>query len=1081
MDSRTALKANTVLSFKNKENSIVLYTIEKEIGRGGSCIVYDAFYYTNAGDKKLVRIKECYPFRFDIKRCETGELTASHEYISDFIASQKKMWADFKVNNVLFYNDKLNDTIINTIDIYEYNNTVYIVSAYLIENTLAEFKPDSLKSCISIIKNVAEAVKCIHDEGYLYLDLKPDNILIIDGISKRIQLFDFDSLILLSALKDKSKQNINDLRLSYTKGFAALELQMGSFNKLSFYTDVYGIGALLFYVLFGFTPSAFDCEINADYDFSSIEYFNVTYHDRLYFLLTDFFHNTLASFYFDRYQDMTHVINQLDEIEKYADTALPFIMSTRINKQSFFIGREDELNKIDLWFNQNQNNCLFIIGMGGIGKSSLLHEYITVNRDKFSSVINLYYKGSFQEMICDDMNFHINTIEKNEKESISEYYIRKLKKLREIMADENSILIIDNFDGEIDEDFSFILNIGFRIIVLTRKNIKSQSFDTINLNALQKQDDLYLLFEYYSNRSIDACDFVFLDNIINKTSGHTLLIELIAKQVSNSYLSISEASALVDMNGLSNIAAEKVDYVKDQIILHETIVNIISDIFNTDAMESFKKAILITLSFFDMPGIDINILNDILEYTSKDDINELIRDGWINIDGKILFLHPIIRENILTWEWTDDTRAYIYHVMKYIYKQIKIEEVKIEYPKKMLTDIQFLKNLTENNDEFNTWAEQHFSQYGMFGELVKEQIRQSDSQTQADYKKLSLYIKLSESVLNGCEKDNQLKNSSLYIELLYLTLITIPRDRESYILEKSSEIFDNPACTNKLSMLMLIDKLVFILCEKNDFDDAYSMIMKAKRIIKHSRDNHLLGIFHDILAQYYDELLGGNYTVANKDNKKLQSLLLNSINKSISYMKKSKEPDSKSLLAKYILSKITVLLRSDSCNIKTIDKLLATAKKLALENTQQNSETRCIYNLVSAWYFTIFFGNYDAVMEFIQYAYEIAEEIYTSDLDIIDFIIVPCSNMLYQIDQLEKAEEWLKNGIDICERYNEMIPYIRKKIDLYSYLLDVYYVDDNIDKCKEIIAYIDYQNEINIDIGVHKIISHEVRDEIQML
>lgn len=60
MDSRIALAANTQLHFQNKEGGAVRYTIIKEIGRGGSCIVYDATYETNTGDLKYVRIKECF-------------------------------------------------------------------------------------------------------------------------------------------------------------------------------------------------------------------------------------------------------------------------------------------------------------------------------------------------------------------------------------------------------------------------------------------------------------------------------------------------------------------------------------------------------------------------------------------------------------------------------------------------------------------------------------------------------------------------------------------------------------------------------------------------------------------------------------------------------------------------------------------------------------------------------------------------------------------------------------------------------------------------------------------------------------
>ena len=43
MDGRKALTPGTKLHFQNRNGGEVSYTITQEIGRGGSCIVYDAF------------------------------------------------------------------------------------------------------------------------------------------------------------------------------------------------------------------------------------------------------------------------------------------------------------------------------------------------------------------------------------------------------------------------------------------------------------------------------------------------------------------------------------------------------------------------------------------------------------------------------------------------------------------------------------------------------------------------------------------------------------------------------------------------------------------------------------------------------------------------------------------------------------------------------------------------------------------------------------------------------------------------------------------------------------------------------
>ena len=47
MDHRIALKQNTTLCLRNDRGEAIHCVIESEIGRGGSCIVYEASRVTN--------------------------------------------------------------------------------------------------------------------------------------------------------------------------------------------------------------------------------------------------------------------------------------------------------------------------------------------------------------------------------------------------------------------------------------------------------------------------------------------------------------------------------------------------------------------------------------------------------------------------------------------------------------------------------------------------------------------------------------------------------------------------------------------------------------------------------------------------------------------------------------------------------------------------------------------------------------------------------------------------------------------------------------------------------------------------
>ena len=157
--------------------------------------MYDASYTDNLGNYKLVRIKECYPHALKMTRDEDGTLHPSADDGKAFDAAKKRLIAAYQKNNALFSLDGLANVIANTSDIYEANGTVYIVSVYMNGRTFAEHQGDTLHDCVSLLIGAAKALRHIHNAGYLYLDLKPDNILTLEGSLDLVQLFDFDSII----------------------------------------------------------------------------------------------------------------------------------------------------------------------------------------------------------------------------------------------------------------------------------------------------------------------------------------------------------------------------------------------------------------------------------------------------------------------------------------------------------------------------------------------------------------------------------------------------------------------------------------------------------------------------------------------------------------------------------------------------------------------------------------------------------------------------------------------------------------------------------------------------------------------
>jgi len=74
-DHRIALPYGALLPLSAKEH----IQIKEEIGRGASCLVYDAVYQDSIGIPHTIRLKECYPVSLAVSRNSEGDLTVEKE------------------------------------------------------------------------------------------------------------------------------------------------------------------------------------------------------------------------------------------------------------------------------------------------------------------------------------------------------------------------------------------------------------------------------------------------------------------------------------------------------------------------------------------------------------------------------------------------------------------------------------------------------------------------------------------------------------------------------------------------------------------------------------------------------------------------------------------------------------------------------------------------------------------------------------------------------------------------------------------------------------------------------------------
>lgn len=140
------------------------------------------------------------------------------------------------------------------IDYFEENGTIYLVTELVKGKSLEEYILNGeefpvREVCLSLVKIVRQ----IHKRGIIHRDIKPSNIILSDD--KKVVLIDYGS-----ACYKKEK----DAEVVFvSRGFSAPELYLN--EKSGVETDIYSIGALIYYVLTDYQlPAANEIEDEND-------------------------------------------------------------------------------------------------------------------------------------------------------------------------------------------------------------------------------------------------------------------------------------------------------------------------------------------------------------------------------------------------------------------------------------------------------------------------------------------------------------------------------------------------------------------------------------------------------------------------------------------------------------------------------------------------------------------------------------------------------------------------------------------------------------------------------------------------
>ena len=217
------------------------YRIERVLGQGGFGITYLA---VQTSLERNVAIKEFFMKDFcsrDNTMMTTGSAKIVEQCRKKFVKEARNLARLSHPN------------IIGVIDIFEENETVYYVMPYLTGGSLEDYVkkngPLSESETMKYVRQIASALKYMHEEQNIcHYDVKPANIL-LDNKGNAV-LIDFG----ISKNYDANGHETTTTPIGMSEGYAPIEQYQQNVEEFSPVSDVYALGATLYFLLHGKRP-----------------------------------------------------------------------------------------------------------------------------------------------------------------------------------------------------------------------------------------------------------------------------------------------------------------------------------------------------------------------------------------------------------------------------------------------------------------------------------------------------------------------------------------------------------------------------------------------------------------------------------------------------------------------------------------------------------------------------------------------------------------------------------------------------------------------------------------------------------
>lgn len=645
------------LNVKDKQTA---FTVIDHLGSGGSCVAYKVTYEEADGIKHSGILKEYCPAyleQYGEVRNEDGNLMIPSELATHFSAELEKFKSVYvSINDYLLNHPEAANFHPVQLGIFEGNNTLYTLASCDYGESYNKIHDKDLKSVLSLMLAVTKGVEQYHNAGFLHLDIKPENIFILDDVTELVKLFDYDSLTAIDDIKARKITSVPCPGVYYVP-----ELNQRNLRSIGISTDIFEIGAMLFLRLFSRAPGPEDISYDSVYDFSASRLLKGVSPKAL-FELDELFKHTIQTASGRRYKSTVELKNQLEKILSLVNSKQPYLLNMpKWQPSAGYVGREMEIE--ELHRRLQTDGYVFVKGIGGLGKSELAKIYAEQYSDTYHTVVFGKYTDGLAGFIA---NLPFNGINVDEYTDFDKLVKDKNQALHG--CDSRTLIIVDNFNVTYDQDLRDFLPAsadGFKVIFTTRCAQAAEYYEskTFDLPKLSEENCSNLLFSR-SGLSMNDENAEQAAELINKIDRNTLVLILLAAAIKKTHMSLNEVISKLDEQELDAIRPElfhEYDYDTADNQVYNQLISHLYAVFSISALDVDEIETLNAMTLVDATGIPISELIEFCKSPAVTDktVRSLANQSWLFVeDDEFVSMHPTVSDLIANNQKIEKKQSY---------------------------------------------------------------------------------------------------------------------------------------------------------------------------------------------------------------------------------------------------------------------------------------------------------------------------------------------------------------------------------------------------------------------------------------